>query len=55
MPSLFLKGVVMEAGIGATITIIVSPLLLLKLYLQSKEIKKKNALIEDYAKRLGRK
>lgn len=55
MPSLFLKGVVMEAGIGAVITIFVSPFLLLKLYLQSKEMKKKDAVIDDYAERLGKK
>lgn len=55
MPSLFLKGVVMEAGIGAVITIVISPFLLLKVYLQSKEIKKKNVVINNYEIKLGKK
>lgn len=44
----------MEIGIGAAITIIISPLLVLKLYLQSKQMKKKDELINDYAERLGK-
>lgn len=44
----------MEAGIGAVLTIIITPLALLKLYLQQKQLKNKDNYILELERKLGK-